>query len=214
MVLKKTAHTIFDELNGEEHREDTKEQFNQNNTELKIQDDIREMIKELKEQQKHLDKKLTQTLKENSLFQQQVRTNMAKDIETLQKELLGERMDPILKSLSVIYIEYQELFKNVEDETIKINIHHLFESLVEILEEYGCILQTSQVGDKRSPHLSKIRKVIDTSDPNLHNTVAYSYNPSISKGRKVLYYEFIDTYRYKQQKEIIIENFKGEDANE
>ena len=48
---------------------------------------------------------------------------------------------------------------------MKINIHHLFESLVEILEEYGCILQTSQVGDKRSPHLSKIRKVIDTSDP-------------------------------------------------
>ena len=163
MALKKQLNTIFDELNEENCGEDTKEQFNQNNTE--IQDDIREMIKELEEQQKHLDKKLTQALKENSLFQQQVRTNMVKDIEALQKELLGERMDPILKSLSVIYIEYQELFQNVEDETMKINIHHLFESLVEILEEYGCILQTSQVGDKRSPHLSKIRKVIDTSDP-------------------------------------------------
>ena len=144
MALKKQLNTIFDELNEENCGEDTKEQFNQNNTE--IQDDIREMIKELEEQQKHLDKKLTQALKENSLFQQQVRTNMVKDIEALQKELLGERMDPILKSLSVIYIEYQELFQNVEDETMKINIHHLFESLVEILEEYGCILQTSQVG--------------------------------------------------------------------
>ena len=62
MALKKQLNTIFDELNEENCGEDTKEQFNQNNTE--IQDDIREMIKELEEQQKHLDKKLTQALKE------------------------------------------------------------------------------------------------------------------------------------------------------
>jgi len=171
--------------------------------------EVTEMVQELLNKQRHFENQLSSTLRQNAEFQQQVRINMLKELETYQKELLGERMNPILKSIASLYVEYKDVFSEIEDKKIRNNLDSLFEDISEILKEYGCTITSSNIGEKRSARLSKIRNVILTSDEKLHNTVAVSYNESISRGQKVLYPEYIDTYKYDEtliEEETEIEN--------
>ncbi len=158
-------------------------------------DDIAVIAKN-QEQNRNL---LTTYIKQNAEFQQQVRTDMNKENETLKKEILGERLDPLLKGIATVFGEYYSLLEDdaTEDKKYQIRVRYMFESLEDVMSEYGCEFNTSKVGEERSPRTTKIRQPLQlTGDPSLHRTIIKSFNPSISKGKKVLCPEFVSIYKY------------------
>ncbi|MCD7892216.1 MAG: hypothetical protein LUG60_00815 [Erysipelotrichaceae bacterium] len=142
---------------------------------------------------------LTQYIKQNAEFQQQVRIDMNKENESLKKEILGERLDPLLKAIATVYGDYYRLLDEnaTEDKNYQKQVLFMFESIEDVLSEYGCEFNTTDPGEERSPKSTKIRNpMIPTADQSLHRTVIQSFNPSISKGKKVLYPEYVSIYKY------------------
>lgn len=175
------------------------------NEEKKIdqEDDSSNILQDLVKSQSRNNDLLVQYLKQNAEFQQQVRVNMNNENELLKKELLGERLDPLLKSIATVYGEYYHLLSVPGiDEKYQKQISYLFESIEDVLCEYGCDIQRSEPGTERVVKTTKIKQpMVLTGDKSLHRKVISSFNPSVSKGKKVLYPEYVSIYKYDESLE-------------
>ncbi|MCD7840690.1 MAG: hypothetical protein LUG46_08710 [Erysipelotrichaceae bacterium] len=189
IVLDK-LDTIIDLLKNNQPKNDESEE-NDNNS-----------IDEISKNQERNRGLLVQYIKQNAEFQQQVRTDMNKENETLKKELLGERLDPLLKGIAEIYGENYRLLTEgmCEDVKYQKQVSYMFESIQELLEEYDCRFITSTPGEERSPKYTKIKNpMVLTDDESLHRKVIQSFNPCIAKGNKVLLHEHVSIYKYDEQ---------------
>ena len=144
----------------------------------------------------NLEQKVIQTLRENSNFQIQVRQNMQKELEDAKKKLSGDIFIPLLKEISELYVEWQDVLNDMEDGVAKRKVRGVFEVLEEILEEYGCDFGISETDSKRRTKYSKLKNKIPTGCKEKHETIAKSYNPWIVKEPFVLYPEYVDVYVY------------------
>ena len=70
----------------------------------------------------------------------------------------------------------------------------MLDSLAELLEDNGVVIEQTDVGQPRSIRLCKTRKTIATGDESLKGKVAKSYNPSFVLGNQILQKEIVDTY--------------------
>lgn len=153
-------------------------------------------IEENGETYQNLEQKVIQTLRENSNFQIQVRQNMQKELEDAKKKLSGDIFIPLLKEIAELYVEWQDVLNDLDDEVAKKKVKGMFDILEEILEEYGCDFGTSNIDSKRKTKYSKLKNKIPTGDKEKHETVAKSYNSWIVKEPFVLYPEYVDVYVY------------------
>ena len=158
---------------------------------------ISSMIKELVEQQERNSKQLTQVLRENINFQNQVRQGMYREIEMLKEQQRGEQFTPLLKEVAAVCVEYRRLLGEESlSEPVRRTLQLMFDQLEDILADYGAELSISQVGEQRRPLLTKIINTIATGDPTLHNSVAKSRRPGVVRAGYPLYREYVDVYVY------------------
>ena len=154
-----------------------------------------EMINGIFEQQEKNSRQLTQVLRENINFQNQVRQGMYDELETLKATQRGEQFTPILKAIAAVCVEYRSL---LGDETIsekgRRTLQLLFEELEDILAEYDAEIFHSVQGEQRKPLLTKIINTISTDDRERHNTIAKSRRAGVIRNGRPLYREFVDVY--------------------
>ena len=153
------------------------------------------MINEILDQQDKNSRQLTQVLRENINFQNQVRQGMYDELENLKEERRGEQFTPILKAVAAVCVEYRTL---LGDETIskkgRRTLQLLFEELEDILAEYDAEVFHSKKGEQRKPLLTKIINTISTDNRELHNTIAKSRRAGVIRNGRPLYREFVDVY--------------------
>lgn len=156
---------------------------------------LAELLEEIFELQEKNSRQLTQVLRENINFQNQVRQGMYNELESLKENQRGEQFTPILKAIATVCVEYRSL---LGDETIsekgRRTLQLLFEELEDILAEYDAEIFHSQKGEQRKPLLTKIINTIATDDRNLHNTIAKSRRAGVIRNGRPLYREFVDVY--------------------
>ena len=158
---------------------------------------ISSMIKELVEQQERNSKQLTQVLRENINFQNQVRQGMYREIEMLKEQQRGEQFTPLLKEVAAVCVEYRRLLGEESlSEPVRRTLHLMFDQLEDILADYGAELSISRVGEQRRPLLTKIINTIATGDPTLHNSIAKSRRPGVVRAGYPLYREYVDVFVY------------------
>ncbi len=154
-----------------------------------------EMINEILEQQDKNSRQITQVLRENINFQNQVRQGMQNELETLKEQQRGEQFTPILKEIAAVCVEYRSL---LNDESIsekgRRTLKLLFEELEDILAEYDAEVFNSRIGELRRPLLTKIINTISTDNPDKHNTIAKSRRAGVIRNGRTLYREFVDVY--------------------
>jgi len=155
------------------------------------------LLQSIVEKQDRNDRQLAQTLRENATFQIQVRQGMQKDLDALREQMNGEQFNPLLKEIASVYVEYQTL---LEDESIsdrsRKNLQALFEQLEDMLSDYDAQVCKSEIGSVRQTRTCKIIEKIPTGEEAKHNTIAASRKPGVTRGRTVLYPEFVDVYVY------------------
>lgn len=162
---------------------------------------------------KELENKVIQTLKENKVFQTQVRQGMQQEIEEARKKLKGEIFIPLLKEIAELYMENRDVVNDMESGIPQKKVRAVFEIMEEMLEEYGCEIGESEIGSKRKPKSSKIRKTIPTGIKDKQETVAKSYNPWIIKEPFVIYPEYVDVYVYDPNMKEETESDNGDKAD-
>ena len=154
-----------------------------------------EMLKKILDMQDKNSRQLTQVLRENINFQNQVRLGMYDEIENLKEQQRGEQFTPILKAVATICVEYRSL---LDDETIskrsRRTLNLLFDELEDILAEYDAEIFTSPVGETRKPLLTKVINTISTDNKELHNTIAKSRRAGVIRNGRPLYREYVDVY--------------------
>ena len=142
-------------------------------------------------------RQMTQVLRENVNFQNQVRQGMQNELVMLKEQQRGEQFTPLLKEIATVCVEYRNL---LNDETLSDNMRRtlqlMFDQLEDILADYGAELSTSQVGEVRKPLLTKIINTIATDDESKHNTVAKSRRAGVVRNGHPLYREYVDVYVY------------------
>ena len=158
---------------------------------------LEDLINELIDKQEKFSRQLTQVLRENINFQNQVRQGMQNELVQLKDQQRGEQFTPLLKEISAVCVEYRNL---LNDESISDNVKRtlqlMFEQLEDILADYGAELSTSQVGELRKPLLTKVINVIATDEESKHNTIARSRRPGVIRNGHPLYREYVDVYVY------------------
>ena len=166
----------------------------------KTEDISRQLMRLLQDiftKQEYNSKKLMQSLRENAIFQSQVREGMQSDLNELKKQVSGEQFTPILKEIATTYVEYQSI---LDDETIsnrsRKNIQALFEQLEDILSDYGAEVFRSEIGSVRQARICKVIERIPTGQQEKHNTIAKSRKPGVVRDRLVLYPEFVNVFVY------------------
>lgn len=154
-----------------------------------------ELIKKILELQEKNSRQLTQVLRENINFQNQVRQGMYDEIEDLKEQQRGEQFTPILKAVSAVCVEYRSL---LDDESIskrsRRTLNLMFEELEDILSEYDAEIFNSAVGEIRKPLLTKVINTISTDDRERHNTIARSRRAGVVRNGRPLYREYVDVY--------------------
>ena len=165
--------------------------------EISEQSQFAATVEKILDLQEKNSRQLTQVLRENVNFQNQVRIGMQKELDAFREQQRGEEFTPILKSVATVCVEYRKL---LADESISRRMRRtlklMFDELEDILAEYDAELFTSQVGEQRRPLLTKIVDTVKTADKNLHNTIARSRRPGVMRNGRPLYREFVDVYVY------------------
>lgn len=206
------------ELSKKEKNEDVEDKFSNseedglnlfgNQTDHVLIEGLTESLNTCIDNQKSLEMKVVQTLKENANFQIQVRQNMQKELEEAKKKLSGDIFIPLLKEIAELYSEWCDVIGELDDGVQKRKVSGVFEVLEEMLEEYGCELIVSEKDSKRRPKYSKLKNKVPTAIKEQHETIAKSYNACIVKEPFVLYPEYVDVYVYDSslEEKTIIEN--------
>ncbi len=145
-----------------------------------------DLINEILEQQDKNSRQLTQVLRENINFQNQVRRGMYDELEELKDRQRG---------IAAVCVEYRTL---LDDETIskkgRRTLQLLFEELEDILSEYDAEVFRSRVGEIRKPLLTKVINTISTDNREKHNTIAGSRRAGVIRNGRPLYREFVDVF--------------------
>ena len=158
---------------------------------------LSELIGELIEKQDKNSRQLTQVLRENINFQNQVRQGMQNELVQLKEQQRGEQFTPLLKEIATVCVEYRNLLnEETISDSVKRTLQLMFDQLEDILADYGAELSTSQVGELRKPLLTKIINTIATDDEKKHNTIAKSRRPGVVRNGHPLYREYVDVYVY------------------
>ena len=167
---------------------------------LSLKEDINHLsalVTELVDKYDKNNRQLTQVLRENVNFQNQVRQGMQNELIQLKDQQRGEQFTPLLKEIAAVCVEYRNL---LNEESISDNVRRtlqlLFDQLEDILADYGAELSVSQVGEIRKPLLTKVINTIATDDENKHNTIAKSRRPGVVRSGHPLYREYVDVYVY------------------
>ncbi len=167
-----------------------------------------EIINKILDQQDRNSRQLTQVLRENVNFQNQVRQGMYDELESMKEIQRGEQFTPILKSIAAVCVEYRSL---LNDESIskkgRRTLQLLFDELEDVLAEYDAEIFHSRKGSQRKPLFTKIINTISTDNPDLHNTIAKSRRAGVIRNGRPLYREFVDVYVYDST---LTENKKSE----
>ena len=154
-----------------------------------------EMIHTILDNQDRNSRQLTQVLRENINFQNQVRQGMYDELENMKEQQRGEQFTPILKAIAAVCVEYRSL---LNDESIskkgRRTLQLLFDELEDILAEYDAEVFHSRKGSQRKPLLTKIINTISTDNQELHNTIAKSRRAGVIRNGRPLYREFVDVY--------------------
>lgn len=154
-----------------------------------------EIINKILDQQDRNSRQLTQVLRENVNFQNQVRQGMYDELESMKEIQRGEQFTPILKSIAAVCVEYRTL---LNDDSIskkgRRTLQLLFDELEDILAEYDAEIFHSRKGSQRKPLFTKIINTISTDNPDLHNTIAKSRRAGVIRNGRPLYREFVDVY--------------------
>ena len=155
------------------------------------------MMRELVDQQEKNTRLLTQVLRENVNFQNQVQQGMYQELESLKEQQRGEQFTPLLKEIAAVCVEYRRLLgeENLSD-NVRRTLQLMFDQLEDILADYGAELSVSQVGEPRKPLMTKLINTIATGDPTMHNTIAKSRRPGVVRNGYPLYREYVDVYVY------------------
>ncbi|MBR2179886.1 MAG: hypothetical protein IJ862_05795 [Selenomonadaceae bacterium] len=158
---------------------------------------LAELIGELIDKQDKNSRQLTQVLRENVNFQNQVRQGMQNELIQLKEQQRGEQFTPLLKEIAAVCVEYRNLLgeESISD-NVKRTLQLLFDQLEDILADYGAELSVSQVGEIRKPLLTKVINTIATDDEKKHNTIAKSRRPGVVRNGHSLYREYVDVYVY------------------
>ena len=151
------------------------------------------MMRELVDQQEKNTRLLTQVLRENVNFQNQVQQGMYQELESLKEQQRGEQFTPLLKEIAAVCVEYRRLLgeENLSD-NVRRTLQLMFDQLEDILADYGAELSVSQVGEPRKPLMTKLINTIAT----MHNTIAKSRRPGVVRNGYPLYREYVDVYVY------------------
>ena len=158
---------------------------------------LTELIGELIDKQDKNSRQLTQVLRENINFQNQVRQGMQNELIQLKEQQRGEQFTPLLKEISAVCVEYRNLLNEESiSDNVKRTLQLLFEQLEDILADYDAELSVSQVGEVRKPLLTKIINTIATDDEKKHNTIVKSRRPGVVRNGHPLYREYVDVYVY------------------
>ena len=158
---------------------------------------LAELIGELIDKQDKNSRQLTQVLRENVNFQNQVRQGMQNELIQLKEQQRGEQFTTLLKEIAAVCVEYRNLLgeESISD-NVKRTLQLLFDQLEDILADYGAELSVSQVGEIRKPLLTKVINTIATDDEKKHNTIAKSRRPGVVRNGHSLYREYVDVYVY------------------
>lgn len=174
-----------------------------------MENETAEMLKEIKAELEKESRQLSQVLRENINFQNQVRQSMYEELEELKTEKRGEQFTPILKAVAAICVEYRGL---LSDESIskkgRRTLTLLFEELEDILSEYDAEIFSSREGETRKPLLTKIINTIATDDENLHNKIVKSRRAGVIRNGRPLYREYVDVYVYDKSLKSEEKNFQ------
>ena len=158
---------------------------------------LTELIGELIDKQDRNSRQLTQVLRENVNFQNQVRQGMQNELIQLKEQQRGEQFTPLLKEIATVCVEYRNLLNEESiSDNVKRTLQLMFEQLEDILADYGAELSVSQVGEIRKPLLTKVINTIATDDEKKHNTIAKSRRPGVIRSGHPLYREYVDVYVY------------------
>ena len=158
---------------------------------------LTELISELIDKQEKNSRQLTQVLRENVNFQNQVRQGMQNELIQLKEQQRGEQFTPLLKELAAVCVEYRSLLNEESiSDNVKRTLQLLFDQLEDILADYGAELSVSQTGEIRKPLLTKVINTIATDDEKKHNTIAKSRRPGVVRSGHPLYREYVDVYVY------------------
>ena len=158
---------------------------------------LTELISELIDKQDKNSRQLTQVLRENVNFQNQVRQGMQNELIQLKEQQRGEQFTPLLKEIATVCVEYRSLLNEESiSDNVKRTLQLLFDQLEDILADYGAELSVSQAGEIRKPLLTKVINTIATDDEKKHNTIAKSRRPGVVRGGHPLYREYVDVYVY------------------
>ena len=154
-------------------------------------------VRELLEAQEKNSHQLTQVLRENVNFQNQVRQGMYHELEMLKEQQRGEQFTPLLKEIAAVCVEYRRLLSEESlSDNVRRTLRLLFDQLEDILADYGAELFVSSVGEPRRPLLTKIINTIATPEQSMHNTVAKSRRPGVVRNGFPLYREYVDVFVY------------------
>ena len=158
---------------------------------------ISELIAELIDKQERNNRQLTQVLRENVNFQNQVRQGMQNELVMLKEQQRGEQFTPLLKEIAAVCVEYRNLLSEESiSDNVKRTLQLLFDQLEDILADYDAELSVSQIGEVRKPILTKVINTIATDDEKKHNTIAKSRRPGVVRNGHPLYREYVDVYVY------------------
>ena len=154
-------------------------------------------LQAMTDRQEKTERMLTQALRENATFQQQVRQGMQHDLDELRQQLSGAPFNPILKEIANMYCEYQLLLEDTEiSDKSRRNLTALFGQMEDLLADYDAEVVISKVGEERPKRQCRIINQVPTGDQAMHNTIAKSRRPGVIRDRQVLYHEFVDVFVY------------------
>lgn len=160
-------------------------------------DELLAQLQAMADKQEKTERMLTQALRENASFQQQVRQGMQRDLDDLRQQLSGTSFNGILKEIATMYSDYQLLLEDAEmPKRSRNNLLSLFGQMEDLLADYDAEIFVSKVGDLRPKNQCKIIEKIPTGDESLHNTIARSRKPGVIRDRLVLFHEWVDVYVY------------------
>ena len=122
--------------------------------------------------------------------------SMQDELERYREVDKGRIFDDILGEVAKLHSNNEAVQEDIADEKLRKRIRYLFEDIAYLLEANGVVKQKSKPGDKRNTRHCQVRERLDTNDPELHDTVAYSHGTGFFVENRTLVKEPVDIYLY------------------
>lgn len=124
---------------------------------------------------------------------------MQEELDRYHKVDRGRAYDEILGAIAQIYGNNETLPEEIAEPRAKKSAKYMLMEIADLLTEYGVTLHKTPVGEKRSSRFCQIQTRISTENPDLHNTIAKSYNTGFSIEGRPIIKETVDVYCYEKE---------------